>query len=138
MTRSIPRHHYLDILRAALSTQQYRFARQAALDWLSTYPGDLAVSLFYGRALLGEKRLKQAISIFQGIRRADPEFLEAVESLVAADAESGGTASSSAQTHRLALTGHSGDRQPLGLLGSVFMAGPPGAWKGQPGPGWSS
>jgi predicted Zn-dependent protease len=99
MTRSIPRHHYLDILRAALYTQQYRFARQAALDWLSIYPGDLAVSLFYGRDLLGEKRLKQAISIFQGIRRADPEILK--QSVTdRSDAESG--VSSSAQTHRLA------------------------------------
>jgi tetratricopeptide (TPR) repeat protein len=123
MTRSLPRHRYLDILRAALSTHQYRFARQAALDWLATYPGDLAMGLYYGRALLGEKRLKQAISIFQGVRRADPESLDAVEALVAADAEAGGTASNSAQTHRLALTGLNGDRGPLASWGkSLWLA----------------
>lgn len=123
MTRSLSRRHYLVILRAAISTQQYRFARQAALDWLSVFPGDLTASLYYGRALLGEKRLKQAISIFQGIRRADPEFLEAVEALVEADAEAGGTASNTAQTHRLALTGLTGDRRPLAPWGrSLWLA----------------
>jgi hypothetical protein len=120
MIRSLPRHIYLDILRAALSTHQYRFARQAALDWLSTYPGDLMVSLYYSRALLGENRLKQAISVLQGVRRADPEFLEAVEALVAADSEAGGTASNSAQTHRLALTGRRGDRESLAAWGGAL------------------
>jgi hypothetical protein len=120
MTRSLHRQRYLDILRAALSTHQYRFARQAALDWLATYPGDLTASLYYGLSLLGEKRLTQAISIFQGVRRADPEFLEAVEALVAADAEAGCTASNSAQTHRLALTGHTGDREPLASWGKTL------------------
>ena len=121
MTRSLSRRHYLVILRAAISTQQYRFARQAALDWLSVFPGDLTASLYYGRALLGEKRLKQAISIFQGIRRADPEFLEAVEALVEADAEAGGTASNTAQTHRLRGPGPTTGRPPLPCRGGVSV-----------------
>lgn len=117
MTQSLSRYRHLEILSAALSAQQYRFARQAALNWLSTFPADLTASLYYGRALLGEKRLPQAIAVFQGIRRADPEFADAVESLVLADSQTGGEASTSARTHYQALTGQKSDHQILASWG---------------------
>ena len=56
--RLLTRQAYIQILDAALELQQglaqghtqgfaQRFAREAALDWLATYPGDLAVGLRY-------------------------------------------------------------------------------------------
>jgi tetratricopeptide (TPR) repeat protein len=111
MPRPWPRQYYLQILSAALITQQYRFARQAALDWLATYPGDLQVGLHYSKALLGEGRIAQAIRVLQGLRRADPEFVEAVEALVQADAQTEGSVNFSALTHFVALTGRNNGRQ---------------------------
>ena len=122
MTRSLARHSYLDIIRAALSAQHYRFARQAALDWLSTYPGDMSASLYYGRALVGERRLPQAMSVLLGLCRADPEFVEALETLLSTDTDPESAASRSAFVRYQALTGRSPGERMLPAWGSKLWS----------------
>lgn len=77
----IPRPIFLAILNAALAkgVNEYRFARQSALQWLALYPGDLQVSLGYARALIGEQRLPDARSVLKGLSQADPENVECVQ-----------------------------------------------------------
>jgi hypothetical protein len=122
MTRSLARHSYLDILRAALSAHQYRFARQAALEWLSTYPGDLSASLYYGRALTGEQRLPQAKLVLQGLCRADPEFVEALEMLLNAETDPDGASGRLALVRYQALTGRSPGRSTLPAWGKKLWS----------------
>jgi hypothetical protein len=80
--RNLPRQIYLQIVQAGLEVQQFRFACEAALLWLTSYPGDLEASLAYAQALLGEKRPRQALPVLQGLCMADPEFEEAVKALL--------------------------------------------------------
>ena len=117
MSRLISRHHYLHILRVALSVQQYRFARLAVLDWLASYPGDLAASLIYAQTLIGENRLTQAAAILEGLRRADPEFLDAVETLASVADQLDERTENSIFTHRFALTGRCRERRTLSPWG---------------------
>lgn len=74
---SISRETFLLMLYAALDRGSYRFARQAALEWLSDYPGDLVVNLLLARAWLGEGNLNDASEILSRLIIADPEFSEA-------------------------------------------------------------
>ncbi|MGW8249539.1 MAG: tetratricopeptide repeat protein, partial [Anaerolineales bacterium] len=78
----IRRNQFETILRTALLLEEYRFARQAALAWLAHYPGDLSVNLLYAQSLIKAGLNDQAISILEKICQNDPEYLEAVESLV--------------------------------------------------------
>ncbi|MEN8172382.1 MAG: C25 family cysteine peptidase [Chloroflexota bacterium] len=71
------RPYLLAILKAALKSQSYQFVRQTALAWLAAYDGDAEVYLLRARALLGDKRVRSALSILEHICQADPEFLEA-------------------------------------------------------------
>jgi len=45
----ISRKTALNILRAAISAHEFRFARETALAWLTIYPGDLLVRLLYAQ-----------------------------------------------------------------------------------------
>ncbi|MBE9524253.1 MAG: hypothetical protein IMY76_04085 [Chloroflexi bacterium] len=72
-----PRSYLLTMLHTALQVKAYRFVRQTALAWLSAYDGDAEVYLLRARALLGEGRARQALSILDQICQADPEFFEA-------------------------------------------------------------
>ncbi len=76
-SRSTTRSEILTLLQAGLETSSWRFTRQAALAWLSAYPGDLEVNLVYARALMGEGRHKHAVPVLQKILGSDPEYLEA-------------------------------------------------------------
>lgn len=69
------------ILNAALDSQSFKFARQAALSWLAIYPGDLGISLLLARALIGEGKEAQAVPLLEKLTRLDPEFGEAWEEL---------------------------------------------------------
>jgi hypothetical protein len=73
----ISRHQFLLILQAALDSQSYRFARQAALTWLAIYPGDMGASLMLARALAGDEKKSQAVAILARLVRFDPEFAAA-------------------------------------------------------------
>jgi hypothetical protein len=72
----------MQIVAAGLAERKNIFARQAILHWLATYPGDLLAGLYYGRVLVSENRLVQALPVLQGLCVTDPEFTEAVELLL--------------------------------------------------------
>jgi len=74
--RIFSRDQYFRVVRAALQAELYRFAREALLNWLSIYPGDLGASFYYARTLLGEGHTQQALPVLEGLSAADPEFLE--------------------------------------------------------------
>jgi len=74
---SWPRETFYPILTTALFVKEYRFARQAALSWLVSFPGDLPVRLIHGQALLAEGHTQQAHSVAESLCARDPEFLAA-------------------------------------------------------------
>jgi hypothetical protein len=78
----IGRRQFETILRTALLMEEYRFARQAALAWLANFPGDLPINLLYAQSLIKAGLPDQATAILEKICQNDPEYLEAVESLV--------------------------------------------------------
>jgi hypothetical protein len=61
----VTRQQFLRILQAALDSQSYRFARQAALNWLAIFPGDMGTSLMLSKALAGDGKKSQAVSILE-------------------------------------------------------------------------
>jgi hypothetical protein len=79
MTITLSRPLFLTILRASLAGNEYRFARQSALQWLAVYPGDHQVSQAYAQALIGENCLAEARTVLKGLCQSDPEDLEAVQ-----------------------------------------------------------
>jgi len=89
----VPRQLALTLIKTALVVGETRFARRLALAWLTSYPGDLQISLLHGQVLLveyhngqarGDSGIKQAISILENLCLADPEYLEAQEALALA------------------------------------------------------
>jgi tetratricopeptide (TPR) repeat protein len=82
--RHLPRNQYLNMLSIAIEKGEYRFAKEAALQWLAAFPGDLQAGLLYAQVWTGENRAKQALSILEELFRLDPEFLEAGRLLLAA------------------------------------------------------
>ena len=72
-----PRQYLLDMLHTALTVKAYRFARQIALTWLTSYENDLYVRLLYAKALLGDGHDEHVPKMLENICLADPEFLEA-------------------------------------------------------------
>jgi hypothetical protein len=85
----LSRSQLLRLLQTALVTGEARYARRLALDWLSTYPGDLPVSFLHAKALIEEGHPRQAVPVLETICRADPEYLEAQEMLTTARKQSG-------------------------------------------------
>jgi hypothetical protein len=81
---TLPRDRYLHIVSAALSAGNNRFAREAVLNWLATYPGDMLAGLYYAQALVGENHTTQAFPILEGLCLADPEFVDAAKTLMRA------------------------------------------------------
>ena len=76
-TMTVDRKRMLQILNAGLATGSFRFTRQAALSWMTTFPGDLEINLVYALALVKEMRYSHAAPVIQKILRADPEYLDA-------------------------------------------------------------
>ncbi len=56
-------------------------ARQSCIGW-RLIRAILLAGLYYGRVLVSEGRLVQALPVLQGLCVADPEFTEAVELLL--------------------------------------------------------
>jgi len=73
----INRENLLVVLRASQSVNAYRFIRQAALEWLSIYPGDLSFNLWLAKGLIGEGRMEQALEIIEKLVALDPEYAAA-------------------------------------------------------------
>ncbi|HSV85952.1 MAG TPA: C25 family cysteine peptidase [Levilinea sp.] len=73
----VTRQQFILILHAGLASHSFRFVRQAALNWLAVYPGDLETSLLLAQALAGDGKKSQAISILNRLVRSDPEYTDA-------------------------------------------------------------
>ncbi len=124
----LPRHRYLELLRAALAVQRTSFARQAAINWLAVYPGDLQVGLLYAQALAADNRRQAAISVLQGLLRADPEYLETLEVLLSLEPGAATKPASLAtpgpgidlRSAYFALAGHNQDLRTLASWGGTL------------------
>ena len=79
--RPLARSHLIALIETALALGENRYARQAALAWLSSYPGDLPVNLLHARSLVQDGLVRQAIPILENLVRVDPECLPAQELL---------------------------------------------------------
>ena len=76
-TQKISREKMLSMLDAGLEAKAYRFTRQAALSWLTSFPGDLEINLMYAKALMKEERFSHAAPVIQKILHTDPEYMDA-------------------------------------------------------------
>lgn len=81
----------MSLLKASLDLGETRFARRLALSWLTAFPGDLQISLLHAQSLMqlqaqgiekGTAGYQQALPILDAICQADPENVEAFETLV--------------------------------------------------------
>ncbi len=79
---AIERTRMLLLLQTGLEVKAFRFCRQAAMAWLSSYPGDLEVEHFYAKTLIFEGRPDQAKQVLDKILRIDPLYLEANQTLL--------------------------------------------------------
>ena len=69
----MPRSTFLLLLEAAMDTGELKFARQAAINWLAVYPGDLEINAYLARMFVQEGKIRQGIQIFEKIASLDPE-----------------------------------------------------------------
>ena len=78
----IDRARMLLLLESGLEVKAYRFCRQAAMAWLSSFPGDLEVEHYYAKALIMEGRSSQAQQVLEKILKNDPLYLDANQTLL--------------------------------------------------------
>ena len=78
----IDRARMLLLLESGLEVKAYRFCRQAAMAWLSSFPGDLEVEHYYAKALIMENRSSQAQQVLEKILKSDPLYLDASQTLL--------------------------------------------------------
>jgi hypothetical protein len=77
--RKLSRQDYLQLLQHAYTAQDFSFAAQVALDWLSDFPGDLPFRYWYGNARAKAGHLTLAANILDEVLQQDPEYLEALQ-----------------------------------------------------------
>ncbi|MEL7626074.1 MAG: hypothetical protein AAGU15_04375 [Anaerolineaceae bacterium] len=73
----VRRGKFLTLLQTAIINREYQFARQAALIWLASYPGDLLVNYMYALVLAELGDTEMAASNLEKLLSFDPEFTEA-------------------------------------------------------------
>lgn len=78
----IDRDHVLRLLKNGLEARSYRFTRQVALTWLSAFPGDLEINLYYAKALIKEDRKEQAGQVLEKILKFDPLYVDGLKQAV--------------------------------------------------------
>jgi hypothetical protein len=78
----IPREQYLSIIRTGIAFREFRFVRRAISNWLAAYPGDLPFRYQYAYALYKEGHAGIAIPILEEISQIDPEYLDALETIL--------------------------------------------------------
>lgn len=77
----VHRGKFLVLLQTALNNREFQFARQAALIWLASYPGDLLINYYYAEILAELGDTEMAASNLDKILGFDPEFTEAANLL---------------------------------------------------------
>lgn len=77
----VRRGKFLTLLQTALSNREFQFARQAALIWLASYPGDLLISFIYASVLAELGDTEMAVKNLGKLLAYDPEFVEATSLL---------------------------------------------------------
>jgi len=80
--RRFARTEIITLLKTAVKLEEPRFFRETALAWLASFPGDLPVELLYAQGLIRFGHPQQAQPILEQLIMTDPEYLEAVESLL--------------------------------------------------------
>lgn len=75
--RPVSRSTVASLLYTALRIKQFRFARQSALAWLATFPGDLEINMVLAQAMYGEERFSSISTIVDDLCQRDPEFVAA-------------------------------------------------------------
>ena len=73
----VRRGKFLTLLQTAMVNREFQFARQAALIWLASYPGDLLVNYMYAHILAELGDTEMAATNLEKILAFDPEFTEA-------------------------------------------------------------
>ena len=116
---TVNRKDLLVVLRAAQSVNAYRFTRQAAMEWLSIYPGDLMFNLWLAKGLIGEGRIEQALEIIEKLCSLDPEYAAAWR--LAAELYEPGSASQVLALSTLQALGHPGRKMENPLPWSVAL-----------------
>ncbi len=92
------------LVRTALKTGAVRFARQTALYWLASYPGDLELQMLHAQSMIQSGNAGRAIPILEKLSRQDPEYIEIYHALLSAY-DSGDTAKREHALHCLAALG---------------------------------
>lgn len=75
----ISREDLLTIISVGFRHKEYRFIRQAVLNWLAAYPGDIEFNYLYARSLFDDGKAAQALPILDNVCTNDPEFIIAHE-----------------------------------------------------------
>lgn len=73
----ISRSKFLTLLQTGINNKEYQFARQSALIWSASYPGDLHVQYMYATILADLNDNSMAIRSLSKLLKYDPEFTEA-------------------------------------------------------------
>lgn len=103
--RLVSRRIFLTLIQTASRIGQYRFAHQTALSWITTFPGDLPITLSLGEALYKDKRADLALPILERLCQTDPEFREAVELRLEVEASAKNDAQLGAKSEQKGLAG---------------------------------
>lgn len=74
--RKLFRQDYLQLIQHAYTAQDFSYAAQVALDWLTDFPGDLPMRYWYGKARAKAGHLTLAANILDEVLQQDPEYLE--------------------------------------------------------------
>ena len=77
--RKLSRQDYLQLIQHAYTAQDFSFAAQVALDWLTDFPGDLPMRYWYGEARAKAGHWTLAANILDEVIQQDPEYLEALQ-----------------------------------------------------------
>ena len=123
--RRFSRTEIITILKTAVKIGEARFFRETALAWLASFPGDLPVALLYAQGLIRFGHPQQAQPILEPLTMSDPEYLEAVETLL--DVQS--AQSSSPKGRRLWRNQNPENYRTLGWV--LALGGTSNAIKGQ-------
>ncbi len=110
------REDFIHLLRSALECGSYRFLRQASMAWLSVFPGDLEIRMVYATGLIAEGKREDGQELLEGIVKMDPEFEDAIQSVIYASKESEFANRETHIENLYILTGEKSDKEDFSPL----------------------